>query len=477
LADAVLFRIKPRASEPEAGKFERIPADELGAKAEELTDLINLVVAFAVVCLEQPAMRAESDDGSWRGLTEPVRLSDLLEKHEGRVRSRASEDASRTPTRSCARPYPSALNITRTTGPRGRSARAGPQLPGTKALSSASSYCSATCLAASHSASIHPMRANRSAAATRSARRMQSAWSRTFDESVPTETVVNLVPAPAGALGRSSAHVSPHQVTCVTAESRFQRVVAVQPKAAFLAYFEAQSALGAHPGYAGVGTKRERRGSNPRCTHPTEATDSVGLFFPGNDTLSAAATQLFIPPTEKLRLTEAFQGYAAADVDAFNLVPLPAGGTGDIDSEPPELNIQAQATQPIPSGVEVKVGPYFSVNLNASERTLLVGVVGTLTLGSIVLLNVRGAGATYVRILNVLRKSGASDVQDDPQHITVELPSGLEISGGLTSIDLSATVGGLQTVEAEWVRENAQLFSRLSDEERARLAAHVSTRP
>ena len=88
VADAVLFRIKPRATEPEAGKFERIPADELDAKAEELTDLISLVVAFALVCLEQPAMRAESDDGSWRGLTDPVRLNDLLEKHEGRVRSR-----------------------------------------------------------------------------------------------------------------------------------------------------------------------------------------------------------------------------------------------------------------------------------------------------------------------------------------------------------------------------------------------------
>jgi hypothetical protein len=88
VADAVLFRIKPRASEPEAGKFERIPADELDDKAEELADLFNLVVVFALVCLEQPAMRAESDDGSWRGLSDPVRLSDLLEKHEGRVRSK-----------------------------------------------------------------------------------------------------------------------------------------------------------------------------------------------------------------------------------------------------------------------------------------------------------------------------------------------------------------------------------------------------
>jgi hypothetical protein len=43
-----------------------------------------------------------------------------------------------------------------------------------------------------------------------------------------------------------------------------RRVVAVQPKAAFLAYFEAQTALGTHPGNAGVGTKRERRDSNPR---------------------------------------------------------------------------------------------------------------------------------------------------------------------------------------------------------------------
>jgi hypothetical protein len=88
VTDAVLFRIKPRASEPEAGKFERIPVDELDAKAEDLTALLGLVLAFGAVCLEQPAVRAERDDGSWRGLSDTVRLSDLLEKHEGRVRSK-----------------------------------------------------------------------------------------------------------------------------------------------------------------------------------------------------------------------------------------------------------------------------------------------------------------------------------------------------------------------------------------------------
>ena len=88
MTDAVLLRIKPRAKDPVAAKAVRVPVDELDVKAEELTALLRLVLMFAGVCLEQPVVRAESEDGRWQGLVDPVRLSDFLEMHEGRVRSK-----------------------------------------------------------------------------------------------------------------------------------------------------------------------------------------------------------------------------------------------------------------------------------------------------------------------------------------------------------------------------------------------------
>src|SRR6266700_5721590 len=182
--------------------------------------------------------------------------------------------------------------------------------------------------------------------------------------------------------------------------------------------------------------------------------DSVTLFFPGNATLSASPTQLSIPPTQWLDVSLALTKYADAGVDEFTLVPLP-GIVKGLGTEP-ETNIQAQATQPILPGIEVSVGPYFTVKLNAQDKTILVGVVGTLTLAAIVLLNVRGAGTTVVRIANALRKTGLTYSDDDAQHITVDLPAGFDVSGGLTEVDVSASVGGLAGRIGE---ENTHLLS------------------
>lgn len=203
------------------------------------------------------------------------------------------------------------------------------------------------------------------------------------------------------------------------------------------------------------------------------------LFFPGNATLAHAPTQLPIAPTKTLDVSLALVDFAEAGIDDFTLVPLPDVNVDfvpitdvNVDGDGPETNIQAQANQPISPGVEVKIGPYFTVKLNAPERTIVVGVVGSLSLAAIVLLNVRGAGTTVVRIANALRKTGVTEREDDPQHITVDLPTGIDLTGGLTEVDISASVVGLATLAAEFARENAHLFRTLTDEDHARIAAH-----
>lgn len=199
----------------------------------------------------------------------------------------------------------------------------------------------------------------------------------------------------------------------------------------------------------------------------------AGLFFPGNATLSAASTQLFVPPTQVLKVSDAFVHYANKDVDTFNIVPIPE--VPQADTDPPVVQIQAQATQPIPaSGARVSIGPYLTARLNASDRTILIGVTGTLTLAAIVLLNLGGAGDTFVRIINAVR-SNPEGGADDPQHITVDIPAGFELSGGLTSIDISASVSGLTPLIEDFVRENAHLLSTPTSEDRALLDAYAAT--
>jgi hypothetical protein len=204
--------------------------------------------------------------------------------------------------------------------------------------------------------------------------------------------------------------------------------------------------------------------------------EPVGMFFPGNPIVGMDPTQLFVPPTAKVLVGEAFRTYSAADVDSFNAVPLPSGLAADVAGPDDEVNIQAQATQPIPPGVTVKVGPYFELTLNAPERTVLVGVGGVLTLGGIALLNIRGAGRTSVRIINAIRKTSEIATGDDRQHITVDIPAGIEVGGGLSEVDISASVGGLRVGYAEFIRENADLIGSLSAEGENRIAEYAAAK-
>lgn len=177
-----------------------------------------------------------------------------------------------------------------------------------------------------------------------------------------------------------------------------------------------------------------------------QSTDTgVGIFFPPDPTLTAAPAPVIIEPASKVAMSSTFASCADADIDGFTIVPFSwAGADGKAAPSNGDVNIHASTTQPVPVSGTVTFGQ-FTASLNTTERTVIIGVTGALTLTGIVLLNIRGAGSTAVRIINAIRKS-SSGKGDDPQHITVDIPNGIDISAGLTSIEIDAAVGGLAAV-------------------------------
>jgi hypothetical protein len=86
LSEPFLLRIKPRPGEEKAAKFESVPIRALDKKAGELESLLMHVQTFGLICLEQPAARPRSPDGTWRGTARPVRVEDALEMRDNLVR-------------------------------------------------------------------------------------------------------------------------------------------------------------------------------------------------------------------------------------------------------------------------------------------------------------------------------------------------------------------------------------------------------
>lgn len=196
--------------------------------------------------------------------------------------------------------------------------------------------------------------------------------------------------------------------------------------------------------------------------------NTAGLFFPGSSLRGVGAQQLYLPAaSDKFPISPYFESYADAGVDEFTMQSLPSQMTGRAANGGPNVNISAQASQVFPPGVTVRIPPNSEVT--ASERTVTIGVLGALTLVAIVLLDVRGAGKTTVRIINALRPPRGS-ADDGSQQITVDLPAGLDATAGLTYVDLTAAVGNLQPAVEAFMRENGDRFLPLTDEDLAMVA-------
>ena len=162
-----------------------------------------------------------------------------------------------------------------------------------------------------------------------------------------------------------------------------------------------------------------------------------GLSIPTDPTLGSLSTDLIFPAASNLNVSPAFIAMADNDVDNFTLFPMSSNSAAG--TTPGNVRMHASTTQVAAPGVTIPVGPYLTAALNVSDRTVAIGVVGGIALAAIVLLNIRGAGRTLVSIIQALKKSGAA-IAGDSQPITVAVPAGIDISGGLTFIEVDAEI-------------------------------------
>jgi hypothetical protein len=201
-----------------------------------------------------------------------------------------------------------------------------------------------------------------------------------------------------------------------------------------------------------------------------QSTDSsVALFFPGNPYGGPGAESIVLGSMQKLPIGDIFTQYSHADVDQMVITPFvddSAVHVSAVGNGPTGISIQASG-QNIAPKAKVQLGP--SITVEGSDTTVQIAVVGGLVLAGIVLLNVRGAGTTAARILNVLRKP--STIADDETSMTVEVPQGVDISNGISSIDVILAVESKSpTVSTSIVTAHPDAVP-FTDEDVARLAA------
>jgi hypothetical protein len=197
------------------------------------------------------------------------------------------------------------------------------------------------------------------------------------------------------------------------------------------------------------------------------------LFFPGDSAggMPGAGVSIMLGAFQKLDVTAAFNKYAAADLTDFLITPsntavsVAADGTSS-------STIQSQGYN-IPPNQVTAIGPYFNVTANVSNTNVTIALVGGLVLSGIVLMNVRGAGNTFCKIMNVIKKTQRA--ADDGNSMTVELPAGVDIANGLQSIEIVAAVDSqsLQRVVDEYAKKHhAKPISREEFANLAKMKVH-----
>ncbi|NUW39824.1 hypothetical protein [Nonomuraea rhodomycinica] len=197
--------------------------------------------------------------------------------------------------------------------------------------------------------------------------------------------------------------------------------------------------------------------------------DGVGLYFPPAMGDKLKGSSILIPKLEKFDVTLAFNAYSLADVDQFVITPWKHNDSAEAGNEEEDVVIQAQADNQ-PNNVEFELGPFMRVRVNGSDRVAIVTVVGGLILTGIVLLSLRGAGITQAQVSN-LRRLLPATANGDQSSMTVPIPAGVDVSAGVSSIYVTASVQNLQPLVQKFARENAGLLRPLTEEDHARIAA------
>lgn len=200
-----------------------------------------------------------------------------------------------------------------------------------------------------------------------------------------------------------------------------------------------------------------------------QSTDSgTQIYFPGGRDPRVLPSAIQLPEGSKFDLTKAINIYSLGDVDDLIITPWDQTPVKDGAGGEDEVNLQAQANNVQPN-IEVSLGPYFTIKINASDRTILITVLGGLALTGIILLNVHGAGSTFVRLANVVRPRDPA-LGDDS--MLVSIPTGVDVSAGLKSVEIIATVTGIKVIMDRFTQDNPGLLQPLSQEDRDRLAAY-----
>jgi hypothetical protein len=192
----------------------------------------------------------------------------------------------------------------------------------------------------------------------------------------------------------------------------------------------------------------------------------VCLDFPGDLTDGVQPQTLTLGAASTFNISPAFTSASEADVDAFGITPCgeDAGGRGTGS----EATVRASATN-VQSGLTVTLGSYLTAQITASDRTVAIGAVAGFTLAAVVLLNIRGAGQTAVKLINAVRR--APDGKGDGEPFVFTLPAGIDVesANGLGYVEVVATVSapdGAAPIVGE----------PMTDEDRARLAGFAASR-
>ncbi|HUR09335.1 MAG TPA: hypothetical protein VM347_42825 [Nonomuraea sp.] len=200
-----------------------------------------------------------------------------------------------------------------------------------------------------------------------------------------------------------------------------------------------------------------------------QSDDEVGLYFPSAKSGAPEGDNYTITAHNKFPVSEAFNTYSLADVDEFVVTPFKSNSSSGVGNGDGNNTIQASASNQ-PANVEFKVGAFIRMRVSGSERLAMVTVVGGLALAGIYLFTIRGAGRTEGRLSNLeppaSENGGASSM-------TVQIPAGVDVSAGVSFVDITVAVQNMQPLVAKLAREKADLLVPLTKADHERIAAYA----
>ncbi|MEV0345709.1 hypothetical protein AB0H88_08080 [Nonomuraea sp. NPDC050680] len=200
-----------------------------------------------------------------------------------------------------------------------------------------------------------------------------------------------------------------------------------------------------------------------------QSDDQVGVYFPGAKGGMPEGDNYTIAAHSKFPISGAFNTYSLADVDEFVVTPFKSNGSAGLGNGEGNNTIQASASNQ-PANVEFKVGAFIRMRVSGSERLAMVTVVGGLALAGIVLFTIRGAGRTQGQLSNLEPPESANG---GVTSMTIPLPAGVDVSAGVSFVDITVSVQNMQPLLAKLAHEKAGLMVPLTKEDHQRIAAYA----